>query len=167
MAKFRTLSRAFLKGHPNEGKPTYFVEKFLTSLDVNYQHASYFHKLCELNPTVGRAELQEFYMSLSNDAFVPKKHTIRNGRHFMAGDMISIRAWIGKPYNSTPIRLWDDLKVMSQYTYTIENGVHICNHEIANIMRVCKNDGLRPEDFILWFPETFAGQVICWKEVKY
>ena len=36
MPKLRTLSRTFLKGHPRAGEKTYFVERFLCSVGIDY-----------------------------------------------------------------------------------------------------------------------------------
>ena len=36
MPKIRTLSRTFLKGHPRAGEKTYFVERFLCSVGIDY-----------------------------------------------------------------------------------------------------------------------------------
>jgi hypothetical protein len=35
MAKVRTFSRFFPKGHPKSGQPTFFVEKFWKGLQTN------------------------------------------------------------------------------------------------------------------------------------
>jgi hypothetical protein len=169
MAKFRTLSQKFLKGHPREGQPTYFVEKFLVSIGAEYESADYYHKLCALNPEADRDAILSFYMKLEGMGKIPPKpHTIRQGNHFKAGDLISIRAWLGTPYNSTPIKLWDDLEVVATYPYHIANNMHYLNYSITALTsRVAKNDGLSVDDFIAWFPSQFTGQVICWKEVNY
>lgn len=169
MAKFRTLSQKFLKGHPSEGIPTYFVEAFLKSIGVEYLAAEYYHKLCELNPEANKDDLRDFYLALSNMPHIlyTKPHTIRAGKHFKDGDLISVRAWLGQPYNSKPIKLWDDLEVVKTYPYYIANGVHFLNDKQITPFKVCRNDGLSYDNFVAWFPKTFAGQVICWKEVKY
>lgn len=43
MSKVRTFSRYFPKGHPKEGQPTFFVEKFWKGLQtIGYSEPLYF-----------------------------------------------------------------------------------------------------------------------------
>ena len=49
MAKVRTLSMHFMKGHPREGDPTLFVEKVLNSLAIDYFDGEYLAMLHDLN----------------------------------------------------------------------------------------------------------------------
>jgi hypothetical protein len=98
MSKVITFSRVFPKYHPKAGQPTYFVEKFLSSINYKYYD-----------------EDRQFNPRLSVDIFEPKHHTIRNGNRWKVGDKFSPRVWSGKPYNSKQIILSDDVEIKQIY----------------------------------------------------
>lgn len=38
----------------------------------------------------------------------------------------------------------------------------------ADIYTLAKNDGLLTDDFVVWFPQNFNGQILCWNnEIEY
>lgn len=152
MAKVRTLSRNFLKGHPRAGEPTYFVEKFYNSL---------FHK----------NNLMDYPFGLIVDESIreTKGHTIRMGRHFKPEDELTLAVWSDKPYRSKQIKLWAgpiraidiDIIIESHYDelfLSLRPG-HIKLEELA------KNDGLSLKDFRQWFNlpvGEHAAQILIW-----
>lgn len=179
MAKVITFSRYFPKGHPKEGQPTYFVEKFWKGLEtVGYSEPLYFFD--ELRG-LGSVISGEDY----NHAWA-KKHTIRNGKRFKEGEEFSPRVWSGKPYTSPQITIAPDVKIVKiyDYEYKIEpnkteqwfiNGTLVSEsntymQEWFNtglIEEIAKNDGLGLIDFLNWFTKPFDGQIICWADVNY
>lgn len=191
MAKVRTLSRVFMKGHPKQGQPTYFVEYFLNSIGVDFDDFSYLkqlHLLNKKNLDCGKLtflQLKSFWYSLISSKKIKKRHTIRAGNHFTAGDMISIRCWSGAPYNSTQIILAEDVKIKSVYNIEIiiDSGCHLFDRiyiswvnpkndgydRLLSIGEVAKNDGLKFIDFTAWFNKLpFTGQIIVWsKKINY
>ncbi len=156
MAKVRTLSRQFLHGHPKKGQPTYFVEKFLNAMKVEYRGRNYLQLLQSLNPEV---DVIPFFESLDSSIKDSKLHTIRGGDHFKVGDFVSIRCWSGKPYKDKQIKLLPDIAVVKTYLFNIDN--------INYIEKVSYNDGLSHKDFVSWFPKKFNGQIICWVDPQY
>lgn len=192
MAKVRTLSPKFMAGHPKHGKPTYFVEQFLNCLKVDYIGQPYLEKLLQLNKKnidAGKLTFEDIESFHTRLIILPKegrmgvkRHTIRGGHHFKAGDKISIRCWFGKPYDSPQIILWDDLDVVNVWNVKITHSGR--NYEFVDILigsqstgiylsesgikKLAKNDGLNVDDFCDWFAKDFAGQIIAWdKKVKY
>lgn len=157
MAKVRTLSRTFMKGHPREGEPTYFVEK-----------------VCKGLPEEGwKIETDIFSeIPLALDIYrqlEPKYHTIRMGRHFKPEDELTLAVWSDKPYRSKQIKLWTgpiraidiDIIIESHYDelfLSIRPG-HIKLEELA------KNDGLSLKDFRQWFNLPVGeheAQILIW-----
>jgi hypothetical protein len=188
MAKVSTLSRLFLNGHPKEGKPTFFVEKFLKNIGIDYSKDEYLQQLLDLNKdkiTSGKLsfeDIETFWISLQ-DVEDSKGHTIRSGNHFKPGDKISIRCWFGRPYHGCQIILAPDITVEKIYGFCIENtqmriiskdstgntvnfplNMFSLNIFSKKIRFLCKNDGLLLSDFLAWFnyPKPFFGQIICW-----
>ena len=183
MAKARTFARQFMKGHPMAGEPTYFVEKVLNALDVDWESLEYLDLLHELNP--GKEDIvYDFYFGLGGTGCPlddKKLHTIRSGHHFITGDKIRLAVWSGKPYCSPQIRICPELEVMTYdfqvkefknafYTdigtrYSIPDGFI----ENSMLETVAKNDGLSTKDFLSWFkyPSEFEGQVIAWVDPLY
>ena len=117
------ISDSFLTNHPKAGQPTDFEQKIRTE---------------------------------------EKKHTIRGNYNFWkkreavinAGDgILSIRKWIGSPYNSKQIELFrihyinvHKVSINDAFMYAfIDESLRVLISEIA------KNDGLSKEDFVAWF----------------
>ena len=194
MSRVRTLSRTFMKGHPREGQSTFFVEKFLNSMKLNYTSDGYLDMLCILNEyniaegKLSFEDLESFWLSLQ-PVSESKNHTIRGKSWFAAGDKISIRCWFGKPYHGCQIILADDLEIKKVWSYEVKvpkkgveqwflNGTMVSeNNEYMQqwfnaglVEEIAKNDGLEVSDFLGWFkhPSVFSGQIICWDDsVKY
>lgn len=171
MAKVRTFSRSFPKGHPKAGQPTYFVEKVWQSL-------------YNLGLSYGGKFLEQELENFSNPShFIsPKHHTIRAGNHFKVGDKFSPRVWSGNPYSSKQIIIAPDIEVKKVWTFEMIPALFLdeCQYLIdANIIpqnifdELAKNDGLSTIDFANWFcgseimsskRKKFTGQIICWSD---
>ena len=173
MAKVRTFSRYYPKGHPKEGQATFFVEKLVKSL-----HQQGF-KPWDIPEHIFSTEM--YYLC------EPKKHTIRAGNHFKQGDKFSPRVWSGKPYCSKQITIAPDLKIekvfdirieidkdyicimIDDYPFYEENSNFVTQEEALKTLAL--NDGLLVTDFKSWFKwgkSPFSGQIICWsKDVEY
>ena len=181
MAKVITLARTFMKGHPRAGDPTYFVEKVLNSLGIDYHSEAYLLMLWELNPKIKEEAIASFFMGLGllNDTSDEKPHTIRNGHRWKDGDMASLRVWSGKPYNSPQIIIAPDVEIKKVYDFNIDGFKFILNRKLlyhqhvstwhSHMEKLCSNDGLNFCDFLDWFkvPSKFDGQIICWKDPGY
>lgn len=176
MAKVRTLSRKFMKGHPKEGKPTYFVEQFLNSRCIEYTTDTYLQMLLRLNENkiasgqLTFEDIESFWLSLQPMEGI-KKHTLRGGKHFKEGDIINLRVWHGKPYRSSQISIYHTLKVESVWDIELSfgmsgikiNGEWDFEGYNALLNKLATNDGLNKDDFKNWFKGSlFAGQIICW-----
>lgn len=177
MAKVITLARTFMKDHPRAGEPTYFVEKVLNSLGIEFWKDEYFDLLINLNPEKWQ-KVSKFFYSLNNQEVSEKPHTIRNGHRFKQGDMASLRVWSGKPYNSPQIIIAPDVEIKKVYDFEIRRHhtygyapyINKCLISPDRIHEVSENDGLNYPDFQDWFKwgkQEFHGQIICWGEVDY
>ncbi len=189
MSKVITFSRTFPSYHPRKGEPTYFVEKILNQIGVDYNEFSYLQKLLFLNTKnlasgkLSYKDLEQFSKSLKKVS-ENKLHTIRNGNRFKDGESFSPRCWFGKPYNSPQIIFWDDLKVektfdfeIKKYAEIIINGKFFYQNGYSrfhfNIEELAKRDGLSCSDLFSWFKyrmpyEPFDGQIISWdKNINY
>ena len=179
MAKVRTLSRTFMKGHPKEGQQTFFVEQFLHSIQVGYKCDDYLQRLCLLNTKnlangkLSFEDLESFWLSLQPVAN-SKNHTIRAKNFFNVGDKISIRCWFGKPYHGCQIILADDLELKKVWDVDIAipmggiriNGDWKFENFVPVLKKLVKNDGLTVKDFKAWFnTPSFVGQILCWSEM--
>lgn len=167
MAKVITFSRTFPAYHPKAGKPTYFVEAFYKSL-----------YLMKVVPN----EIQDFNYDKFLNGFT-KNHTIRAGHRFKKGDFFSPRVWgtdinpkSGRsgPYHSKQIIIAPDTEILEVWDIEINRWqcVFINNCKtllsVHNEVQLANNDGLKVGDFFNWFPKSFSGQIICWKEnIKY
>lgn len=150
MSKIIMLSRQFMKGHPNAGQPTYFVEKTLNSL------------LMAGLPIYTDTTPMAFMQSLSTDFFQPKHHTIRPGNRFKKGDKASLRVWLGKPYRSPQIIIAPDVELVVK-DVSIANGVMWIDNKKVGWGTVAKNDGLEMQDLRWWFSApVFSGQMLIW-----
>lgn len=172
MSKVRTFSRKFPSYHPNAGQPTYFVEKILNGLYVDYNSEGYFQRLLELNKKniaskkLSSGDIESFWISL-----VPviglKLHTIRAGKHFKLGDKLSPRVWSGNPYASPQIIFFEDLEIKyCPEFYRDHSGNWLIDKSVAGISistEIAENDGLNLPDMKNWFNnKELHGQIICW-----
>jgi len=174
MSKVITFSKTFPQHHARCGDKTFFVEKLLSHLRVDYASPKYLYLLHELNDVnlsngkLQSDELVTFYKSLTLNHYLPisttKQTTIRAGERFKKHDTASPRVWLHKPYHQCQIIIYNDLPVI---TLGIEmkgddiylNDSYHCKKKEA--VKIASNDGLSLTDFISWFNEdTFKGQVI-------
>ena len=192
MAKVITFSRQFPKGHPKAGQPTYFVEQVLNALEIYMptNSADYQRLLFKLNTKsiaegkLSYEDIVRFCSSLNVAEARNKLHTIRSGNRWKAGEIASPRVWTGTPYNSPQIIFAPEVMIKSTPEFMIHTDRHektwidigssYFHHSDEHINKsiiptVAKNDGLSLQDFLDWFkyPNTFFGQILCWKEVDY
>lgn len=156
MSRIITFSTKFPKGHPAEGRPTFFVEKIWESIYMDYSGSSEF---AALDKTI--------FDILPHEKYVPKQHTIRRGKRWKVGDKFSPRIWNGRPYNSKQIVIAPDIEIKKVWDFKTTDEDYILNGKklgLAALTEVAKNDGLNVDDFECWFPKIFAGQIICWNE---
>ena len=127
MPKNITLSLRFLDKHPRKGQQTFFPEKFLANIGVDYTSAEYWKTLLEINKDKLESEdckltkdgLFAFWRSLIDIDTVAslsggissKGHTIRQGNRFKTGDKANICVWINRPYHDPQIRLWHPVEI--------------------------------------------------------
>ena len=171
MSKVIMFSRYYPTYHPKKGKPTFFAEKLLTQLRVNYFHKDYLEMLISLNE--GKEELcKEFYRSfwdLETDINqnLAKSHTIRNGFRFKAGEKFSPKIWTAKPYQSKQLFIYPDIEVKKTWAFEKSrvDGFQMPQAQATtHAAMIAKNDGILLDDFIAWFNKPFIGQIICWNE---
>lgn len=176
MAKVITFSRTFPAYHPRKGEPTYFVEKFWNSIPKLD-----FELIGSLNKNISEKDFNVFIESLTRNINI-KKHTIRAGHRFKAGDFFSPRVWgndinhkSGKsgPYNSKQIIIGPDIEIQKIWDIEIIQGEHFFVVKIegykkgaSDVEILSINDGLELRDFFDWFELNlpFKGQIICWNE---
>jgi hypothetical protein len=165
MARVITFSRTFPSYHPKAGQPTYFVEKFLASLDdigLSWTSCLDVSKILD----------SKYYTNIgSNNG---KHHTIRAGHRFKVGDKFSPRVWSGKPYNSKQIIIAPDVEIKKVWNIKINEQFFLKGDDGSLFVPdfVCVNDGLSYHDFEDWFTKSpefkktkhFDGQIICWNE---
>lgn len=160
MPKIRTFSTQFPSYHPKAGEPTYFVEKIWESLGLPDK------EYCFNAP-----DAYTNFLRKDSETIWQKHHTIRSGKHFKTGDLFSPRIWSGKPYNSTPLKIYNDLK-LTVYDFQIKDVEYILQGQklsLSDLSYVALNDGLLIIDFECWFNvKEFDGQVLCWNDkIKY
>jgi hypothetical protein len=159
MARVITFSRTFPKGHPKEGKPTYFVEKFWSSIG---------NKDLEDKWVFTEGSKESFWNIC--DLYNEKHHTIRSGNRWKVGDKFSPRVWSGKPYQSKMIQFAPDTEIKKVFNIEIKDDgyVFIENRKLDynNLSTLAENDGLGLQELLQWFkyPKPFTGQIICWNE---
>lgn len=162
MPKVILFSRKFPKGHPNQGEPTYFVEKLWESTGLPDKEYSFNFPDEYLN-----------YIRLEFDVIWPKSHTVRSGHRWKAGDKFSPRVWQDKPYRSKQLIIAPDIEIKKVWDVMIYetmevyiNGKFFCTFGSENADALAKNDGLSHNDFRDWFIKSlpFDGQIICWNE---
>lgn len=138
------ISKVFLKDHIKAGMPTNFKEKIAEG---------------------------------------KKKHTIR-GKYSYWKDIsdkvnagigiLSVRQWEGKPYNSTPIEIFQlhhfdiqkcDVNISGSMLAIKVDGISLTHTQERIIM---KNDGLVHSDFVEWFKEpVIDGCIIHFTDLRY
>lgn len=180
MAKVLTFSRVYPAGHIYQGTETFFVEKFLNALQIDYRDSKYFFilkKLNEGNEKLSLEQLATFFESLDPYCIDEKKHTIRikdkeKKFRFSAGEMFSPRVWISRPYTETQIIFAPDQKIIDVEPLEASgmqisvNGVWLSKEQKSII---AENDGLSLSALNSWFemPNYFEAGVISWKETNY
>lgn len=175
MSKVITFSRKskHITGLDNR---TFFVEKILNTIGVDYKSEKYLEKLKTLNKTnLEKGKLSNLDLILFQDSLVveqvysdhpvKKSQTIRKGHRWKAGEYFSPRVWSRKPYTSPQIIFFDDLFITKTNIVRIskmameikENGDILCFHSKFSLAH---DDGLKYKDFVEWFNKDFEGQVI-------
>jgi len=180
-----TFSRTFPTYMPNAGEPTFFVEKILNSLDIEYRDdMDYKHGLIEWNKKsisegkLNTGKLIKFWADLNDHITDRKIHTIRNGNRRKEGDIIKPRVWSGKPYNSPQIQFAPDIPCVRTFDFeTLYCGsMYIDGNAYGGwsplnpkVAEVAKNDGLTGLELIQWLGEKkdFTGQIISWHDINY
>ncbi|MEP2668889.1 MAG: hypothetical protein ABJH04_07835 [Cyclobacteriaceae bacterium] len=127
------ISKQFLKGHPNEGKPTNFKEKILDGEKIHTVRS---------NPLY----------------WIPIITRVQKGLA-----VLSLRQWAGKPYNSPQIEFAQLSESVGYQSFDIDRNdvVSIDNTHIPvgfNMKHFAKNDGLTYEDFQSWFNLNNSGK---------
>ncbi len=174
MSKVITFSTKFPSYHPKAGQPTYFVEKFISSLDI-------------MNGGIRfdiSQQVSGFFDSNQYLKCKPKWHTIRKGNRWKVGDKFSPRIWgtdinpkSGRSgaYHSKQIILSPDVEIKKTWDFKINGGEFMINDKIYGgeseapfelLELIAENDGLDRHDLMAWFkyPKPFYGQIICWDE---
>ena len=102
-----------------------------------------------------------------------KVHTVRKGKWFKEGMIISPRIWSGVPYRSKQFVFTHPLTIIEVYNFSKLDGLgwFLDNKKISAAMLeiIARNDGLSRKDFTDYFAsaKVFDGQIVCWKAVKY
>lgn len=180
MSKVITFSRTFPSNHPKRGKPTFFVEKILNSLGVNYSSDWYLQRLLEWNTfnlMIGKLtyeDLESFWLSLQKTDLT-KNHTIRGAKRFKPLDKFSPRVWFGKPYHTPQIIFYDEITVKKVWNsrimadseiFAMLINDHFIRKETYDVL--ASNDGLTLEELAGWFKKSMNCQIVCWnQEVEY
>jgi len=163
-----TFSRSFPATHPRKGEPTHFVEKILKAKGISVQ--TIFRSLQQLNTTIPIELLESFVRELVIiQDLPPKKHTIRAGKRWKAGDKFSPRVWSGQPYASKMITISNDITISRVVDIEIKGSWVYFSGQQYSHMTLChalaKNDGLSVGDFCDWFSgKNFSGQIIIWDD---
>ena len=167
---YKPLSRYFPKGHINEGEPTYFVEKILNSIEIDFTTNKYVGLLNELNPNM-KSQLADFLFDsgFNYKEYGLKHHTIRKGNKVKVGDFIQFYVWSGKPYHSKWIKPFPPIEVIKVWNFEkdlISDNWYLDGLEMSSAQRIdlAINDGLDYKDLLAWFKEPFSGQIICWND---
>jgi hypothetical protein len=156
------------------GKPTYFVEKIISSLHYKLRLGNELNKY--LQSEKYKYEAKNIFIDKIIDV-VPKHHTIRRYEKNKWKQGNKIHPVI---YNRTPQRFQfaPTLNCISiqqiKITYTAENwrqpwvivdGILLTGPEIESL---AINDGFdNVKDFFNYFNENFTGKIIHWTNLKY
>ena len=176
MSRRISFTRTFLKGHPLEGKPTHFVEKFWKSIGFDYHDLDAQEFLRSINQD--RIPLvDEFWRTINLDLEVDyaKHHTIRGGDLWVPNRYFTPDIWSGKPYKAKKIRLAPDQLIHNVWNLEYD-GINILpklnglKAYSPTVEKIANNDGLQLVDWLDWFEQTdtpkarFKGQIICWSQ---
>lgn len=166
MSKVITFSRVFPATHPRKGEPTHFVEKFWTSLiSMGFDPEEFIDTL----PIQQMRFIKDNFVRPKNGNFQPKKHTIRAGNRWKAGDYFSPRVWRGKPYNSPQIIIAPDIEIKRVVDFEIDaDGCIWIDSNFCFCPEIlAENDGLSEHDLNCWFSKLpFKGQIIIWDDTN-
>lgn len=120
-----TLSKNFMKGHPKEGNPTNFINRFISHDKIHTIRANY---------SLWGKRIKE----------------VQEGKA-----IISIRVWKNKPYRSPQVEIAKlsciDNVGIQKMEFTSDLSECIIEGRHYNYCDIAKNDGLLPEDFLYWF----------------
>lgn len=145
-----TFSKAFPPGHSKVGQPTGFESKLKAGTKIH---------------TI-RADAKGWWDKCAE--------AINSGRKYL-----SLREWVGRPYNSEQRILGERDKIGLQtitMTYSSEDELPQAwvDGKKVPVEQLAKNDGLAVEDFVEWFfstplykSNTFEGKVIQLTDFRY
>lgn len=145
-----TFSKAFPPGHSKVGQPTGFESKLRAGTKIH---------------TI-RADAKGWWDKCAE--------AINSGRKYL-----SLREWVGRPYNSEQRILGERDKIGLQtitMTYSSEDELPQAwvDGKKVPVEQLAKNDGLAVEDFVEWFfstplykSNTFEGKVIQLTDFRY
>jgi len=165
MPKVIIFSTTFPAYHPLAGKPTFFVDQFINSLQQWPQENNKFEITADL--------ISNIYFG---NTHYSKHHTIRQGQRFKVGEFFSPRIWSGKPYASKQITIYNPVRIEQIYNIHFDGKEFYINGFLCaftTTIRLASNDGFLPQHEFLqafkdWFTKPFTGQIICWnKDIKY
>lgn len=174
MKKRLTFSRTFPAYHPRKGENTYFVERILTQLGIDYTQDDYFEWLRENNIDIDSTFLMHFWES-TTPFVAPKSTTIRTHKiPLNVGDYINPLCWAGKPYNKTKEGYWQikfapDIDIKKVWNFDkdlISDDWYLNGSPMSSTQRIdlAINDGLAYKDMLAWFNKPFIGRVYCWND---
>ena len=143
----KPLSRYFPAHHSRRGQPTYFVQKMLNSIGVDYSTSDFTSVLIgwnksKINKTISGDFLSDFkipFYHLLNNSLIAiselKHHTIRAGNKVKVGDTITFYVWSGKPYCSPQIVVSPPIEVKKVWDFEIRkdedgNNAYINNTDL-------------------------------------
>lgn len=145
-----TFSKAFPPGHSKVGQPTGFESKLRAGTKIH---------------TI-RADAKGWWDKCAE--------AINSGRKYL-----SLREWVGRPYNSEQRILGERDKIGLQtitMTYSSEDELPQAwvDGKKVPVEQLAKNDGLAVEDFVEWFfstplykSNTFEGKIIHLTDFRY
>ena len=145
-----TFSKAFPTGHSKVGQPTGFESKLKAGTKIH---------------TI-RADAKGWWDKCAE--------AINSGRKYL-----SLREWVGRPYNSEQRILGERDKIGLQtitMSYSSEDELPQAwvDGKKVPVEQLAKNDGLAVEDFVEWFfstplykSNTFEGKIIHLTDFRY
>lgn len=165
------MTLAFTQKNQYTGKPTFFPEKVLASLEFEKDETNYLKEIIE------REDLA-FYVYTN---CTPKKHTIRADTfkrwkvgmdiHFVINNRQKNR------YQFAPIRKVVSIQTIEiiysddETTRATENPiVKVDGRKVKrkHLPQLAMNDGFQTlQEFFDWFNDSFTGIIIHWTEIKY
>jgi len=135
-----TVSKSFMKGHPEAGGLTYFKVAILTGEKIHTIRGNY-----------------PYWKRIVD--------RVNDGSAFL-----SIREWSEKPYRSKQVEITSLMKLGIQKVWRRGGVFWIDGNPILSSRqegKLAHNDGLSPDDFRNWFPEEFEGCVIHFTDFRY